>query len=114
MFDISKIHNRIDKKLFDDVMSNIRNNENTHLIAVDSYSKLKLLTLEPFFQSTFDLGEGLFIGRGMQDQNLLKLSNINKEMLKDYKNDFGFIVDENYATLIKIIDYISGSDIDEK
>ena len=110
IYDLAKVLNKTDKTIFNNVMTNIKNNENTHLIAVDSYSKLKQLAFESFFLNSFDLSEGLFIGRGISDQNLLKLSNITKEMLSDYKNDFGFVISESYATLIKLIDYTSGSD----
>ena len=103
-----KILNKVDKALFTEVMTNVKQSETVKVLVADAYSKLKTLAFETFFQGVFSVGDGLFIGKGAQDQNLLKISNMNKDMLKDYKNDFGFCISENYATLIKVIDYVGG------
>ena len=112
-YNMTKIMNKIDKNLFTEVMTTIKQSETMKILAVDSYFKLKALTFDAFFQGLFSLSDGLFIGKGVQDQNLLKLSSITKEMLKDYSNDYGFNISESYATLIKIIDYVNGDENEE-
>ena len=62
---------------------------------------------EGWFTNIFSVNDGIWIGRGLSDQSLLHLSNINKEMTKDYKTNMGFVINESSATLCKFIDFIS-------
>ena len=85
----------------------IKEHEKTSLIAVDGYSKIKSYVFEGWFTNIFSVNDGIWIGRGLSDQSLLHLSNINKEMTKDYKTNMGFVINESSATLCKFIDFIS-------
>lgn len=86
--------------------------EKASLVVVDGASKIKQFSFETWFSSTFNLGDAVWIGRGIADQNLLKLSNVNKEMTKDYKNNMGFVTSEGVATLCKMIDFVTEEDQD--
>ena len=48
--------------------------------------------------------DGIWIGTGLSDQNLFKLSKITKEMSSTYKNNFGFVITDGRADLIKTIE----------
>ena len=56
------------------------------MIVVEDYNKLKSYCFDSWFTTIFNLNNGLWIGRGIVDQNLLRLSTMTKEMTKDYKN----------------------------
>ncbi len=85
----------------------IKEYEKISIIAIDDVSKLKQFAYEPWFSTTFNLNDGIFIGRGVTDQSLIHLSNVTREMTKEIKNDMAYQIVESFATLCKTIDFIS-------
>ena len=101
---ISKVNNSNKIKEFFD---KLKEYEKISIIVVDDVSKFKQYAYEAWFTSTFTTSSGIFIGRGITDQNLLHLTTVNKDMTKDIKNDMAYLVTEGYTTLCKIIDFIT-------
>ena len=66
-----------------------------------------MLRLVSWFTSIFSLNNGIWIGRGITDQNLLRLTSVTKDMTKDYKNDMGYLIEEGLPSLCKFIDFVS-------
>ena len=85
----------------------IKSYEKISLVIVDDASKIKQLAFESWFNGLFSLNDGIWIGKGIADQNLLHLSTINKEMMEDYKNNMAYLVSENRGVLLKVIDFTS-------
>lgn len=94
----------------------VKEYENMSVIIADDASKIKSFNFETWFTTIFNINDGVWIGRGVSDQNLLHLSNVTREMTKDYKNDMGYLVSESVGTLMKLIDFVSSYDggVDEK
>ncbi|MBO5138558.1 MAG: type VII secretion protein EssC [Bacilli bacterium] len=94
----------------------VKEYENMSVIIADDASKIKSFNFETWFTTIFNINDGVWIGRGVSDQNLLHLSNVTREMTKDYKNDMGYLVSESVGTLMKLIDFVSSYDggADEK
>ena len=95
----------------------LKENENIRMVIIDAYIKIKKYVFEGWFTTLFNVNYGVWIGRGLSDQNLFHISNINRDMSKDYKNYMGYLINEGYATLIKLIDFINTDeqgDIDEE
>ena len=101
---ISKI---TDKKKLDKLSENLKRYEKMNIIFVDDAPKIKSVTFESWFSSITNLSDGVWIGRGLSDQNLLRLSNINREMTKDIKNDMGYLITDGIAELVRFIDFIT-------
>ena len=74
---------------------------------MDDSSNIKKFDFDSWFTGTFSTNDGIFIGRGVSDQNLIRLSTITKEMSKDIKNNMAYYITEGYATLLKVIDFVS-------
>ena len=85
----------------------IKEYEKISVIVVDDAAKIKQYAFESWFTGTFSTNDGIFIGRGVSDQNLIRLSTITKEMSKDIKNNMAYYITEGYATLLKVIDFVS-------
>ena len=102
-------NNYIDKlsdlKKFDNFTNVIRKNENINIVVVDDYLKLKALQFADWFRVLFNLSDGLWIGKGVSEQTLFHISAVNKEMLQNFKNNMGYLIAENRATLCKLIDF---------
>ena len=81
--------------------------EKIGVIICDGYSAIKKYSFESWFTNIFNVNYGLWIGRGISDQNLLHLASVTRDMTVDYKNCMGYVVNEGYASLVKFIDFVS-------
>ena len=97
---------------FVDLLEKLKSYENMSIIIVDDHAKIKGLEFESWFRGAFSVNDGVWIGRGITDQNLLHLSSLTKEMTFNYKNDMGYMVSENMGTLCRFIDFVSTEEED--
>ena len=107
IYGLDKFITKIDKKKFEELSTNIKKYEHISLIVVDDASKLKNYAYESWFSSIFSTSDGVWIGKGVSEQNILRLSNINREMTKEIKNNMGYLINEGSGTLCKLIDFIT-------
>lgn len=108
---ISKLENPLE---LSELVNLIKIYEKIGLIIVDDASKIKGYTFEGWFTSLFTVNDGIWVGKGIADQNLLHLSTINKEMTENYKNDMGYYVSESVGTLCKLIDLTNSQNEEEE
>ncbi len=103
--DASKVNNLLDT---------IRTNDYIHLIVIDANGKIKQLSFEQWFISLIGNNNGIWIGRGITDSGVIRIANTNKDMQNNYNKYMGYLVIDNYASLVKFIDfYHEEGDIDE-
>ncbi len=108
IYSFSKMYEKLEEQTkWQELLKSIKAYEKFSIIIVDDASKLKSYTFESWFTSIFSISEGIWIGRGIADQNVLRVSSITKEMMADYKNDMGYYISENIGTLCKWIDFVS-------
>ena len=89
----------------DNLMDKIKKYEKISVVLIEDAQKLKNYNFDSWFKSIFSQNDGLWIGKGMSDQQIFKYSNYSKEMTSDYKNDMGYFINESTAELCKIIDF---------
>ena len=105
---LSKYVNKLsDKKKIADLFDLLKAYEKITLIAADTAAQLKSISFESWFTQNFILSEGIWIGKGIADQSILRMGTVNKQMTLDYGNDMGFVINEGVANLVKFIDFIS-------
>ena len=102
-----------DKKKIEPFFKNIKKYEKISVIAVEETKKLKDFQYEAWFTNIFGSGNGLWIGKGISDQTIIKTSSYSKELQANYKNDMGFSVIDGDAILVRYIDFISKDEEDE-
>lgn len=107
---ISKVN---DNSKLEQLVQSIKKYEKFGIIIVDDAAKIKNYTYESWFTSIFNTNDGIWIGRGISDQNILHLSNISRDMTKEIKNNMGYLVTEGSAILCKLIDFITKEDGDK-
>ena len=83
------------------------------IIVADDVAKIKQSAFESWFTAGFNTNEGIFIGRGISDQNLLHLAVMNRNLYKDVRKNMGYYISEGYPTLLKVIDFISKDEEEE-
>ncbi|MDO4962585.1 MAG: type VII secretion protein EssC [bacterium] len=104
---VSLIYN---KKLLEDLFNLIKKYEKINVIIVDEASKIKDFSYEFWFKNLFSFDNCIWVGKGLGDQSLLRLSNYSKEISLNYNNDMGFYISDGECTLIKLLDFISKDD----
>ena len=65
---------------------------------------------ESWFSSLVNKNEGIWIGKGISNQNAFQLGMVTREMNAEIKNDMGYFISEGSATLCKFIDFVSKDD----
>ena len=100
--------------MFEKLVKLLKQYEKISLVLVETPIKMRDLTYESWYSGVFDNHEGIWVGKGVGDQNLITLSNVTKEMSMEYKNDMGYIVTEGIGILCKLLDYYSRGEEDEK
>jgi len=104
---LNKLNNN-DK--FQNFMTKLKQIEQVRVIIIDEVNKIKNYLYESWYTTTFSNTEGIWIGKGIVDQNIFKLSTIKKEYMQEIKNDFGYNIQEGSLELIKIINFYKKSD----
>ncbi len=107
IYSMAKFVDAIDSTTITDFINLVKKYEKVSIIAVDAALKMKKYSFESWFTQIFNNNEGIWIGRGLSDQNVFRLSNVNREMTYDYKNNMGWVVNEGLASLVKLIDFVS-------
>ena len=118
VYGINKMINKLtDKTKMATLMTSVKECEKVTIVLVDEPGKIKGYAFEAWFNGNFSMNDGLWIGKGMSDQNLLHVTTITRDMTKEYKNNMGYFISESTPTLCKLIDFVnvkSGDDLDEE
>ena len=101
---ISKLE---DTSKWEELVRKIKKYENYAIIIVDDGNKIKSFEYEEWFSNCFSVNDGVWIGKGISDQGIFRLSNISREMMQDIKNDMGYFIQESGATLVRLIDFVT-------
>jgi len=102
--DFNKFKIKVDMKKLEIFMNEIKYLENINIVIADDYKKIKKYEYDSWYRMIQNDTDGIWIGTGLSDQNLFKLSKITKEMSSTYKNNFGFVITDGRADLIKTIE----------
>ena len=102
--DFNKFKIKVDDKKLEDFVKSIKYLENISIIIADDYKKIKKSEYDTWYRNMQNDTDGIWIGTGLYDQNLFKLSKLTKEMSNTYKNNFGYIITDGRADLIKTIE----------
>ena len=94
-----------DANKFASFMENIKKYENAHIIITDDILKLKKYTFDKWYQDNFFSTEGIYIGNGVSEQNILKINSYSTELSKQYKNNIGFHITDGSYTIVKLIEF---------
>lgn len=118
MYGVERLKTKLtDTKKLGEFTKEVKKSDNYNLIICDDTKKLKSLDFESWYSDVKNNTDGIWIGKGLSDQYTFKISKITKDMTKEYKNNYAYIITESSAKLIKTIDFdgrITGDDNDEE
>lgn len=78
---------------------------NTAIVLLDDVNKFKNYIYEDWFQSNVSLNDGIFIGKGVGEQTILKIANYHAELSSEYPNNIAFKIEEGSYEIFKTIDF---------
>ena len=105
---IGKLVTKLDNKLLlNDLMDNVKKYEKIGVFGVEELNKIKQYTYEAWFTNVFSINSGIWIGRGLSDQSLFRISTITKEMMNNIPNSMGYLINDNFALAVKFIDFVT-------
>lgn len=117
IYGIEKLKSRLnDTKKLAEFTKEVKRSDYFNIIMCDDAKKLKSLDFENWYSEIKNNTDGIWIGKGISDQATFKISKITKEMTKNYKNNYAYLISESDAKLVKIIDFearVTGEDNDE-
>lgn len=100
----NKFKMKLETSKLEDFTKELKNMENINLVIADDYKKLKKSEFDTWYRNIQNDTDGIWIGTGLSDQNLFKMSKITKEMSDTYKNNFGFVIKDGRAELFKTVE----------
>ena len=107
IFGISNFLSRITSdnktKIMDVLLGNKELNVD-HFILIENADKLKSFGYDEWYKNGVDTSQGIWLGNGISDQYAIKLLSTPRELRQEIPDNFGYIVINGKATLIKIIE----------
>lgn len=104
-YGIEKLKSKTEPSKIEKLLNAIKTAENSNMIFCDSSKNLKAMDMDLWFSKIKNNTDGIWIGKGFAEQQNFRLSRITKEMSADYKNNFGFFINESNAELIKVLEF---------
>ncbi len=93
----------IEKGKFTTLINDATKNGNIRFIIVDTIDAIKSINFEPWFKSSVDLSEGIWIGNGIGNQFTLKVTTNARILRAEVAPGFGYIINKGKAVLIKLM-----------
>ena len=110
---LSKLKDKLeDQSLSENIFTDNKGKNNVSIIVVDEPKKLSNYTYDSWY-STIDTSEGLFVGVGADEQNILKVSNYTRELSQRVPINYGYFIAEGAADAIKLIEFEKAVDVDD-
>ena len=114
IYGLDKFVSNVKKDKIEELSKILKSYDKISLIMVDDSGKVKSYLFESWLTGITSLNDGIWIGKGIADQNFFHISTINKGMTVDLKNNMGYYISQGSTTLCKMIDFISKDDEDGK
>lgn len=74
-----------------------------HFMLVETVSQFNNFNYESWYKKQITGSDGLFIGDGVADQYMLKVSKVTSELYQEVGSEYGYLFIRNRSTLIKLI-----------
>jgi len=103
-----KFYGKLDdehKKIFKDILNHNKEALKINFVFVDIPSAFKKYEYEDWYKNNFDLDDGLWIGFGVTQQFVIKLS-IQLAKFSNIENEYGVLIKNGMPEIIKLINEI--------
>ena len=105
IYSISKLMDRLEESSkIGNLFNTYKTTGNSYILIVDETTKLKEYAYEDWFRN-IDTSEGVYIGRGAEEQNILRISNYGRELSQPMPKNYGVYIAEGLYYIIKLIEF---------
>ena len=91
------------KTEFTTLIENCKQKGNIKFIIVDSIDAIKSINFEPWYKSSVDLSEGIWLGNGIANQFTLKVTTNSRVLRAEVSPGFGYVIKKGKAALTKLM-----------
>ncbi|MFA5693053.1 MAG: type VII secretion protein EssC, partial [Acholeplasmataceae bacterium] len=105
---IDKLKKRLATEIstkFDSLLEKGRDLNKFSFILVEEINRLKVFEYDNWFKILINKYDGIWVGRGITEQFILKLGRTTKDLYEEIGNDFGYAVNNGMPTLVKLLDF---------
>ena len=74
-----------------------------NFVLIDTNDNLKKYQYDEWYKSNVKTNNGIWVGNGIAEQNVIKLSKMSRDLYAIVGNDFGYVVNEGVHELIKLV-----------
>lgn len=74
-----------------------------HFIVVDALAQMNTFTYDGWFKRQISAGDGLWIGDGVADQYLMKISKVTNDLYAEIGSAYGYLIAKNRPVLLKLL-----------
>lgn len=93
----------IEKGKFTTLITDSKNNGNIKYILIDTIDVIKSINFEPWYKTSVDLSEGIWLGNGIGNQFTLKVTTNSRVLRAEVEPGFGYVINKGKATLVKLM-----------
>ncbi len=105
LFGIDKIKSIVKQSTLDTLFAEIKASENCTTIICDTGQNIKDMSYDSWYQNVKNASDGIWIGKGFDEQQAFKVSRVTKDMTKPRPLNYGYVVQESSAELVKYIEF---------
>lgn len=106
IYGVEKLKSKLtDTKKLLEYIKEVKKCDYYNLIMSDDTKKLKSLDFDNWYSEVKNNTDGIWIGKGICEQTTFRIGKITKEMTKEIKNNYAYIINESDAKLIKVLDF---------
>ena len=102
---ISKLIPKLsDATKIDELFNACSKSENSYVLIVDEATKLQGYVYDEWFKAV-DVSEGVFVGIGVDSQNILKINSFARELSVPLPVNYGYYIYDGLYSVIKLIEF---------
>ena len=91
------------KEFFHNAISSSKEYGVDKFVIVDSSEKLKEFSYDDWYKKSIDDSQGIWLGNGVTDQYTFKLMSTPRELREEIDDEFGYVIKNGKATLVKFV-----------
>ena len=100
---LEKFQGSLNEKKFNGFFKGIKTLDNLNLVFVDPSFKLKKIGYEEWYSKTVNNANGIWVGSGFMEQNVISPSDYSNKHKEKLNNQFAWVVKNGEPELIKIV-----------
>lgn len=100
---VEKFKTSLESTTFNNFIKEIKQNENIRIVYADTQFKIKRFVFEPWYTETVVNINGIWLGNGIMDQGILRVTDLSAKYKVKVSNTFAWVIKNGSGELVKCI-----------